>query len=292
MPKQKHISVLARETLEYLDPKPGERYLDLTAGYGGHASLILDKIGETGGAVLVDRDAEAIKSLRNIFSGAINVRIVHGDFLTASRKLLEDNERFDVILADLGVSSEHFNNQERGFSFANDGPLDMRMDQGQGLTAEEVINTSSEDELSTIFSKYGELRNPRQIARLIVDNRPYKSTKELADDISLVVRRKKRTHPATEVFQAIRIAVNSELEQIQNSLPIWVDLLNTKGRLGVISFHSLEDRLVKRAFQEHGGERYDARLQIVTKKPVMSSDDEVVFNPRARSAKLRVAQRK
>lgn len=292
MPKQKHISVLARETLEYLDPKPGERYLDLTAGYGGHASLILDKIGETGEAVLVDRDAEAIKSLRNIFSGANNVRIVHEDFFSASKKLLEDNERFDVILADLGVSSEHFNNQERGFSFANDGPLDMRMDQGQGLTAEEVINTSSGDELASIFSKYGELRNPRQIANLIVDNRPYKSTKELADDISLVVRRKKRTHPATEVFQAIRIAVNSELEQIQKSLPIWVDLLNTKGRLGVISFHSLEDRLVKRAFQEHGGERYDARLQIVTKKPVMSSDDEVVFNPRARSAKLRVAQRK
>lgn len=292
MPKQKHISVLARETLEYLDPKPGERYLDLTAGYGGHASLILDKIGETGEAVLVDRDAEAIKSLRNIFSGANNVRIVHEDFFSASRKLLEDNERFDVILADLGVSSEHFNNQERGFSFAYDGPLDMRMDQSQGLTAEEVVNTSSEDELAAIFSKYGELKNPRQIASLIVDNRPYKSTKELADDISLVVRRKKRTHPATEVFQAIRIAVNSELEQVQNSLPIWIDLLNTKGRLGVISFHSLEDRLVKRAFQEHGGERYDARLQIVTKKPVISSDDEVVFNPRARSAKLRVAQRK
>ncbi|MBI5357656.1 16S rRNA (cytosine(1402)-N(4))-methyltransferase RsmH [Candidatus Saccharibacteria bacterium] len=292
MPKQKHIPVLASEVLDYLQPKKGERYLDLTAGYGGHSSLILDKIGEKGQAVLVDRDEEAIKTLKSVFAGKENVRFIHDDFLTASKQLASEGEKFDVILADLGVSSEHLNNQMRGFSFMNEGPLDMRMDPREKTTAADLINESSEDEMVKILKKYGELANAKKVAKHIIENRPYQTTTELAETVAQVVRRKKRTHPATEVFQAIRIAVNKELELLTSSLPIWIELLNTKGRLGVISFHSLEDRLVKQAFQEYGGERYDARLQIVTKKPVMSSDNEVVFNPRARSAKLRVAQRK
>lgn len=292
MPKQKHIPVLAAEVLSYLEPKKGERYLDLTAGYGGHASLALDRIEDEGQAVLVDRDSEAIKSLESVFAEKSNVKIIHDDFYSASKQLIGEQQKFDVILADLGVSSVHLNNPDRGFSFRNEGPLDMRMDPRQQITAEEIVNSSSEDELIKLLRTYGEVTNAKKVASFIVRNRPFKTTTQLADVISKIPGKRKRIHPATEVFQAIRIAVNQELELLHKSLPLWIELLNTKGRLGVISFHSLEDRLVKQAFQEDGGERYDARLQIVTKKPVMSSDNEIVFNPRARSAKLRVAQRK
>lgn len=293
MQKQIHIPVLAQEMIELLQPQAGNQYLDLTAGYGGHASLVLDRIGSSGSMTLVDRDVEAVKTLRRKFGRMSNVEIIHSDFLSASHRLQAEKRQYDIVFADLGVSSPHLDNAERGFSFSKDGPLDMRMNQSSSLTADEIINTYDEQALTIIMRDFGEVKNARKLAAKLVDGRPYKSTVDLAGKIAeLSPRRFKKTHPATEVFQALRIAVNNELFQLEESLGLWVELLKPGGRIGVISFHSLEDRLVKKAFNRYGGNRYDAKLQTVTKKIVMGSDDEVVFNPRARSAKLRVAQRK
>ncbi|HYF96432.1 MAG TPA: 16S rRNA (cytosine(1402)-N(4))-methyltransferase RsmH [Patescibacteria group bacterium] len=292
MNKQKHVPVLAQEVLYYLNPKPGDQYLDLTAGYGGHASLVLDRLGDNGSMTLVDRDEEAIKHLQEVFAKESRVEILRKDFLSASTDLLASGRKYDMVFADIGVSSPHLDNASRGFSFAKEGPLDMRMDRSQKLTAEKIINTYDLDELAKILRDYGEVKNAHKVASRLIEHRPYKTTVELAKRIAQITRRKKRLHPATEVFQALRIAVNGELEMLKKSLGIWVELLKPKGRVGVISFHSLEDRLVKQAFKDYGGNRYDAKLQIVTKQVVTGSDSEIVFNPRSRSAKLRVAQRK
>lgn len=280
---------MLEEVITYLDPKKGEKYLDLTAGYGGHAEVVLDKTRAPKKAVLIDRDLSAVNHLENRFEGE-GIKIWHSDFLTASKKLAEENQNFDCILADLGVSSPHLNVASRGFSIQTDGPLDMRMDQNQELTADYVVNNYSQKDLEELIKRYGEEPKSAQIASLIVYNRPIKTTQELAKVISKVWPAKSRLHPATRTFQAIRIAVNDELELLRQSLPIWInDLLAPGGRLVVISFHSLEDRLVKQAFQEAGGDRYDAVLKILTKHPVTGENSELVFNPRARSAKLRAA---
>lgn len=292
MKKLKHVPVLAQEVLHYLEPRPGDHYLDLTAGYGGHAALVLERIGSNGTATLVDRDEDAIKALKSAFGNDSRVEVIHSDFYNASRTLAAQDKTYDLILADLGVSSPHLDNPERGFSFAKGGPLDMRMDKRQELTAADIVNGYDEQSLAEILAKYGELRNARKISRRLIEHRPYKSTSELATKIVQFANHKKRIHPATQVFQAIRIAVNDELGMLEKSLGIWLDLLAPKGRIGVISFHSLEDRLVKQAFKDYGGNRYDARLHIVTKKTVTAAEPEIVFNPRSRSAKLRVAQRK
>lgn len=293
MDHQKHKPVLAREVLELLNPQPKDSYLDLTAGFGGHAKNVADLVGSDGSLALVDRDASAIKHLKKIFKDFSNVEFFNRDFLSASKKLAEDSRLFDVILADLGVSSQHFDDPSRGFSFHSEAPLDMRMDTRQQATAADIVNMASEKQLAEILAEYGEIKAAHKLAKKIVQYRPYSSAKGLADRIaSFQMKRKSRIHPATLVFQALRIAVNDELNQLEESLPIWIGLLNTGGRLGVISFHSLEDRLVKQAFANYGGKRYDATLQTVTKKPVTASTDEIVFNPRARSALLRVAQRK
>lgn len=289
---QKHTPVLLSEVLDLLKPNVGDSYLDLTAGYGGHAEAVIGKIGDSGSAIMVDRDQTAIDFLKQKFSAKSNVSFMHEDFYTASKKLLAKGKKFDVILADLGVSSVHLDNPERGFSFAKTGPLDMRMDVREEVSASKVVNEYSLEQLADVLKKYGDIRGATKIAEFIIENRPYESTTELAERISQLIKRRKRTHPATEIFQAIRIEVNRELELIEKSLPIWLELLNTNGRIGVISFQSLEDKLVKQCFKDNGGKWYDAKLQIVTKQPVTGSDEEVVFNPRARSAKLRVAQRK
>ncbi len=275
-----------------LKPDKGESYLDLTAGYGGHASSVKEHLGKEGSMTLVDRDIEAVKALGEVFGENQNVQIIHNDFLTASRDLYAAGKKYDVILADLGVSSQHFNNPSRGFSFKKAGPIDMRMDQRQKLTAGKIVNESSAEELAVILKKYGEVKKAWKLAEFLVEGRPYKDTQQLSDRIALFVGKRRKIDPSTLVFQAIRIAVNDELDQLEKSLPIWLEILKPGGRLGVISFHSLEDRIVKQFFKDYGGKRYDARLHILTKKPVMSGDKEVVFNPRARSAKLRVAQRK
>ena len=284
-----HIPVLLQPVLTYLAPKQGETYLDLTGGYGGHASAVLDQTQNPTGMVLVDRDTNAIKALTAKFEGR-GVQIRQADFLTASRGLQAEGKKFAMILADLGVSSPHLNQASRGFSIAQDGPLDMRMDQTQSLTAEQVVNTYKEAELAQLIKRYGEDPKSRQIASLIVNNRPIKTTKELAQIVAKAWPGHSKVHPATRTFQALRIAVNDELELLRKSLPIWIEnLLAPGGRIAIISFHSLEDRIVKDAFKQAGGDRYDASIQIVTKKPVVGDQDEIVFNPRARSAKLRVA---
>ncbi len=285
----RHEPVLLGEVLRYLDPKSGESYLDLTAGYGGHARAVLARTGEQAPAVLVDRDEHAMDVLRKEFGQAANVRLRRQDFLTAATELLAEKQQFDLILADLGVSSPHLNEGTRGFAIASDGPLDMRMDRSQELTAETVVNTYGEARLSDILSRYGEEPKAARIAQAIVEARPLHTTGELAAIAKQAWPGRSRIHPATRTFQAIRIAVNDELGQLERCLPLIVRLLKPGGRVAIISFHSLEDRLVKRTFQEAGGDRYDAELRVLTRRPAVASPHETAFNPRARSAKLRAA---
>lgn len=281
-----HVPVLLDEVLKYLDPQSGDKYLDLTAGYGGHASKILSNLGDASQMTLVDRDESAINSLQALAERG--ARLIHMDFLSAAKQLCKDSERFDMILIDLGVSSPHLNNSQRGFSFMNDGPLDMRMDPRQDLTAESIINSYSQESLEKILKEYGQEPKYRKVAKAIIESRPIKSTAELAKVIENIYGRRGKTHPATRTFQAIRIAVNDELNQVAQTLALIPDLLNQGGRVAIISFHSLEDRLVKNFFADESKSGYEARLQTLTKKPV-SGKNEQVFNPRARSAMLRVA---
>ena len=285
---KQHIPVLLNEVLQYLDPQVGESYLDLTAGYGGHAEAILERVGSLTSAVLVDRDQNAVNVLQEMYSDS-KVEIRQQDFLTATRELLAEGRKFKLILADLGTSSPHLNEGQRGFSIKADGPLDMRMDQSQELTAETVVNKYSEAKLTDLLKLYGEDPKAATIAHNIVAARPLYRTSELAAIVAKAWPGYHRIHPATRTFQAIRIVVNDELNLLQQSLPLWFELLEPGGRIAVISFHSLEDRLVKQALQEVAGERYDADLRLLTKHPVTAKPSELVHNPRARSAKLRAA---
>jgi 16S rRNA (cytosine1402-N4)-methyltransferase len=282
-----HIPVLQNAVLEYLAPEKGDSYLDATAGYGGHAGAVLERTLNDQASVLVDRDHFAVKALQQAFAGR-DVTIMQQDFYHAAQALQKTSKQFDMILADLGVSSAHLDNASRGFSVTAEGPLDMRMDSGQTLTAAELVNNGSEEELADILRTYGEEPKARRIARLIAENRPVHTTSELAHIVARAWPGHSRVHPATRTFQALRIAVNNELELLKKTLPLWVALLKPGGRLAVISFHSLEDRIVKRFLQEHS-DHYEAELHLLTKKPVTPGQDELVLNPRARSAKLRAA---
>lgn len=282
--QNKHIPVLLGEVLQILDPKPGESYLDLTAGYGGHARAVTDITKVINNTTLVDRDQNALDTLGYFQEKGATLR--HEDFLQATQALRSENKTFDMILIDLGVSSPQLDRAERGFSFQRVGPLDMRMDQSSGQTAAEFIDSVKEDELANILYRYGDEKKSRRIAKAIVENRPFTTTGELADLIEQTIGRRGKIHPATRTFQAIRIAVNQELAQIEESLPLLPDLLAPGGRLAIISFHSLEDRLVKRFFAEETSSGYESELQLLTKRPI-SGEDELVTNPRSRSAKLR-----
>ena len=287
-----HVPVLLESTLELLKPKAGESYLDLTAGYGGHAGRILDITGNYAGSVLVDRDDYAIKRLKS-FSDK-GSRLLHTDFVSAAKQLIKEGQTFNIVLVDLGVSSPQLDQSERGFSFTNSGPLDMRMDQNQVMSAEMLVNNASVEELTRIITQYGEepVGFAGEIARAIVNNRPLRETKDLADLIKNTYRGKwKKIHPATRTFQAIRIAVNDELRLIEDLLPLLPRLLKAGGRVGIISFHSLEDRLVKRYFKEQFNAGFEAELLPITKKPIAGSIYDV-HNPRSRSSKLRVAVKK
>jgi 16S rRNA (cytosine1402-N4)-methyltransferase len=287
-----HVPVLLDTTLEKLRPNRGERYLDLTAGYGGHAQRILDKTENYQAAVLVDRDEFAIANLDKFKQKG--ARILHTDFASAATQLVDAGEQFDIVLVDLGVSSPQLDKGERGFSFTNKGPLDMRMDRQMQVSAETLVNTASKDELIRIITQYGEepMGFARRIAQAIVDQRPLKTTDQLADLVKQAhVGKWKKIHPATRTFQALRIAVNDELGQIERMLPLLPRLLKPGGRAGIISFHSLEDRLVKRYFSEQKNAGYEAELEILTKKP-LAGDIYDVHNPRSRSAKLRAAVKK
>lgn len=280
-----HTPVLLASVLHYLHPVAGESYADMTAGYGGHALAIAEQTKQP--VVLVDRDDNAVTFLRTQFS-VEQAKIIDKDFLTAAEELRTAGERFDMVLADLGVSSPHLNNADRGFVISQDGPLDMRMDQRSSLTAETIVNTYEPEELVRILKEYGEEPKAVSISRSIVQARPIHTTVQLAAIVAKHWPGHSRVHPATRTFQALRIAVNDELGLLERALPVWIDLLKPGGRLAVISFHSLEDRLVKRAFQERTGDRYDATLRDLTRRPVMAETNEVISNPRSRSAKLRV----
>lgn len=284
-----HIPVLLDATLELLNPQKGESYLDLTAGYGGHAQAVVDRTGNEAGTTLVDRDDFAISHLAKFAEKG--ARLLHTDFVSAAKQLIEEGKRFDIVLIDLGVSSPQLDQSERGFSFTNTGPLDMRMDRRQELTAKQLVNTASGNELAHIIRRYGEESptSAKRIAEAIVKARPLNETRELADLIKQHIRGKwGKTHPATRTFQALRIAVNRELEQVESVLPLLPELLSQGGRVGVISFHSLEDRLVKHYFAEQREAGYEAELRMLTKKPLNGATYDA-HNPRARSAKLRAA---
>jgi 16S rRNA (cytosine1402-N4)-methyltransferase len=291
-----HKPVLLEEVLAWLDPQKGEAYLDATAGFGGHAQAIIDRIGSDSRVVLVDRDRTAIKALGERFDQ--RAEIIHESFARAAEDLLADGSLFDLILLDLGVSSPQFDTPERGFSFSKEAPLDMRMDQSQQLTAAEVVNTYSAAKLGNILRDLGGEPRWRQVAQAIADHRPFATTTELARVVHQVAARA-QIDSATRTFQALRMEVNGELTQLADALPNLVKLLAPGGRLGVISFHSLEDRIVKQFFDTESKDcicppkqpictcSHMATIAKRTAKPLAGANYD--SNPRARSAKLRVA---
>ncbi|WP_298402798.1 16S rRNA (cytosine(1402)-N(4))-methyltransferase RsmH [uncultured Chloroflexus sp.] len=293
-----HTPVLLAEVIAALAPRPGGCYLDATVGGGGHALAVL-QAAQPGGVLLgIDADPAALAATaERLAEAGLSQQAVlrHGSFADLAALATEAGfAAVDGILFDLGVSSYQLDTPERGFSFAADGPLDMRLDPTQGPTAADLVNRLSERELADIIFQYGEEHAARRVARAIVERRrsqPFRSTADLAAVVARAVGgRHGRIHPATRTFQALRIAVNHELDQLAAALPQAVALLTLGGKLAVISFHSLEDRIVKQFLRaEAAGEA--PRLAIITKKPVVASDAEVAANPRARSAKLRVAVR-
>ncbi|MCL6436097.1 MAG: 16S rRNA (cytosine(1402)-N(4))-methyltransferase RsmH [Leptolyngbyaceae cyanobacterium HOT.MB2.61] len=279
-----HVPVLGAEVVEGLAVCAGGHYLDATVGGGGHSRLILETAADVQVTAL-DQDAQAIAAAQQALSD-FNQRV---QFQQTNFATFEPGStRFDGIVADLGVSSAQFDIPDRGFSFRLEAPLDMRMDQRQELTAADIINHWDETKLANIFYTYGEERLSRRIARRIVEQRPFQTTTELAEAIASAVPRAYRygrIHSATRVFQALRIAVNQELDVLKTFLRKAPDWLKPGGRLVVISFHSLEDRIVKHTLKE------SPLLQVLTKKPILPADAEVESNPRSRSAKLRIAER-
>ncbi|NJR16299.1 MAG: 16S rRNA (cytosine(1402)-N(4))-methyltransferase RsmH [Calothrix sp. CSU_2_0] len=280
-----HIPVLAKEVIEGLNIQAGGHYLDATVGGGGHTKLILESRLDVKVTAL-DRDEDALVAARKeLAEYGERVEFIHSNFATYNYP----NNKFDGILADLGVSSHHLDTAERGFSFRNEGSLDMRMNRQETLTAADVINDWQEADLVEIFFKYGEERLSRRIVRRIIQRRPFQTTTELANAIASAVPPKyryARIHPATRVFQALRIAVNDELGALETFLKTAPPALVPGGRLVVISFHSLEDRLVKHSLRD------SELLQVITKKPIIAQEEEIIENMRSRSAKLRVAQRR
>lgn len=284
-----HIPVLLEAVIDMLQPKKGESYLDLTAGFGGHAKQILSKTGNYAESVLVDRDEQAIEHLSSLIDK--RTRLMHTDFVSAAKELTGKAQAFDIVIVDLGVSSPQLDQSERGFSLKRSGPLDMRMDQRQAVNARTILNEANADELTRIITQLGEepIQRARAIARAIVAGRPLSTTGQLSELIEQNHRGKRsKIHPATRTFQALRIAVNDELGQLSELLPLLPKLLNTGGRVAIISFHSLEDRLVKHYFKEQGQAGFESELRPLNKKPIAGAIQDVQ-NPRARSAKLRVA---
>jgi len=305
----KHYSVLLEESILSLQIKQDGIYVDGTLGYAGHSSRILERI-PTGFLYAFDRDTEAIKySTGKLSKIGDNFKIFHSDFVNMKEKLLEENiEQVDGILLDLGVSSPQIDESIRGFSFMNDAPLDMRMDQTQKFSAMNVVNEYSKSDLIEMFYSYGEEQKSKFIANEIVEARKIKSietTKDLVAIIEKAVGAKyfNLKHPERQIFQAIRIEVNNELNVLEMVLPDAISMLKKGGRICVITFHSLEDRIVKRIFKKYSEvnemvkglpeipEEYKPLIKLVNKKPIIASDKELNENSRSRSAKLRVIER-
>ncbi|MCP4447495.1 MAG: 16S rRNA (cytosine(1402)-N(4))-methyltransferase RsmH [Myxococcales bacterium] len=308
-----HISVLPGETMEQLQPRSGGIYCDGTLGAGGHTWQLLAASAPDGRVVGVDRDQLAQRTAKErLGADADRVDFVHGSFEDMDKHLAGLGiEKVDGILLDLGVSSMQLDRRERGFSFGKEGPVDMRMDPSQGETALELIERLPEAELARVVWEYGEERLSRRIAKRLkndaADNK-LTSTLVLADSVSACIpaklKHKSRIHPATRTFQALRIAVNRELEQLERFLEIFVDLLAPGGRCAIISFHSLEDRMVKRCFRElaktsnlppdlarKAGERVHPICLPITRKPIIATEEEIQNNARSRSAKLRACKK-
>jgi len=295
-----HVPVLLEEVLQALRPQAGGRYLDCTVGGGGHAAALLRASAPDGVVLGCDADPEAIAGVRaRLPDDRLILRQAWLDEVAELARAL-GMTAFDGILIDLGLSSDQLAAPERGFSFMHEGPLDMRFDRSQGLPAWQIIEQMDVQRLSEVLRNYGDVPNARQVAEAIWRARPITTTCQLRDVVTSVVRaRSKRIHPATQVFQALRIAVNDELAQLQNALPALIDLLKPGGRIAVIAFHSAEDRIVKEAFRRASraqagfgqAEHEPARLRLLTKTPIRPSEAEIARNPRARSARLRVAER-
>ncbi len=282
-----HVPVMPEAVLTGLqvdETSPGRRFLDATVGGGGHSALILQRDAQSQ-LVALDQDAIALQAAQaRLAEFGDRVTFHHTNF----GEFKPGEQRFAGILADIGVSSAQLDMPERGFSFRQTAPLDMRMNQQQELSAADIVNHWDETDLANLIYEYGEERLSRRIARKILEQRPFQTTTELAEAIAQCVPKKYRygrIHPATRTFQALRIAVNAELDVLKTFLTNAPDWLVPGGRLVIISFHSLEDRIVKHAF------RQDDRLKIITKKPLVATDAELQANPRARSAKLRVAEK-
>ncbi len=300
-----HIPVLLSEVLEHLQPEPNQLFIDGTVGQGGHAEAILERVlpvvssykstglqsgRMTGRLLAMDRDeknlATAAKRLDRFKDAVV---FAHDSYAQVKKHaLLHGFSQVNGILLDLGFASSQVDNPERGFSFRSDGPLDMRYDTSHGVTVAEIVNTWDEDQLARIFRLYSEEKKARPIAQAILRHRqtqPFVRTLELAECVASIVHSAPGIHPATRVFQALRIAVNNEFGELQSALPDLVDLLAPGGRIAIITFHSLEDRIVKQFFVSN------PHLTLVNKRVIVPSREEIEKNPRARSAKLRVAQR-
>ena len=313
MAETKHISVLLDETIESLQLKEGMTVVDVTLGGGGHSREILKRIGATGRLIALDMDSAAIERLDPSIRDDARVRIIHKNFAFLEEALAEAgiaSGAVDAIVADLGFSSDQIEAADRGLSFMLEGPLDMRLDPTEERTARDAVNTMPEGELARILREYGDEVRARQIARAIVKARnesPIETTRELAEVIEratpLALRRRSAIHPATKTFQALRIAVNREFERLNEFLPQAVKSLRMGGVLAIISFHSGEDRIVKHFLRDAAGGCSCPKnfplclcgkkplIRILTTKPILPSEEELIRNPRARSAKLRVAER-
>jgi len=305
----KHVSVLLNECIEALDIKQGGIYVDCTMGGGGHSKEILGKLKKTGRLIGIDQDTNALEASKKRLKEYDNVTYIHDNFYNIDSILENLNiDKVDGILMDLGVSSHQLDEAERGFSYMKDAPLDMRMDRNQSLSAYEVVNTYSEEALYRILKEYGEERFAKKIARIIAERRaikPVETTFELVDIIKAAIPAKFRRegHPGKKTFQAIRIEVNQELQILDKAIKDSIGRLNHGGRIAIITFHSLEDRLVKNIFKEQENPCTCPKdfpqcvcgkkptIKIITKKPKIPGDQEMDENPRSKSAKLRVAEK-
>ena len=292
-----HVPVLYNEVLAGLNLRPGGLYIDGTVGAGGHSAGILEATGPDGRLIGFDRDAAALKvAAERLAPFGDRVRLIHAPYTALAEHVAPGSA--DGMVLDLGLSSLQMDDAERGFAFRHDGPLDMRFDLRDDLTADEVINTWLVDELADALFEFGEERHSRRIARAIVAARPVRTTGQLADVIARATGKyRERIHPATRTFQALRIVVNDELGQVGQVLPLAVQALISGGRLAVITFHSLEDRIVKRFFRqssgvvEEGANFSSPTLRLVNKKVIEPTAAEIEANPRSRSAKLRLIER-
>jgi 16S rRNA (cytosine1402-N4)-methyltransferase len=293
-----HVPVLLKEAIDFLAVKRGGTYLDATVGLGGHSYEIARRLGAPGHLIGFDKDPAALEIARGKLQAVgwtgedarRSITLIHGSFAEVGERVAPAS--LDGILADLGVSSLQLGDPARGFSFQAEGPLDMRMNPMSGETAEQVVNHIDERELADVIYEFGEERRSRRIARAIVRSRPIRTTKQLVEVVSAAARSMKwkheRIHPATRTFQALRIFVNRELDDLKALLEAAPRVLKPGGRLVVISFHSLEDRIVKDAMREGAKDKH---FRLLTKKPMVASEDEIDRNPRSRSAKMRAAER-